>query len=132
MAVFLLFRDTMRRLATLLVVAVIGLGAGQAVAGRGAPIKKAGKVVTATAKRMATKLAQSTKGASKERPRNQTSRNQKIGLLRAASRQNNGLDGSESKRARQLVARGIGDGDGRPKQTLKRSLKVALQKRGRQ
>lgn len=100
----------------MLVLAVIGLGAGEALAAGRVPGK--GRVAPAV-KRMATKLAQRAQGAHKERPRNHTQRNRKIGLMRAASRQNQGLDGSESKRTRERVARGIGDGDGRPKHTLK-------------
>ena len=100
----------------LLVLAVLGLGAGDALAaGRGAPTK--GRMPVA-AKRMAVKLAQRAKGANKERPRNSTKRTQR-GLQRAMSRRDTGLDGSESKRAREQVARGIGDGDTRPRHTLK-------------
>jgi hypothetical protein len=103
----------MRRLATLLVLVVLGLGTGDALAARGTPAK--GRLPVA-AKRMAVKLAQRAKGANKERPRNQTKRRQR-GLQRAMSRRDTGLDGSEAKRAREQVARGIGDGDGRPKHT---------------
>ncbi|HUS67174.1 MAG TPA: hypothetical protein VMZ28_21700 [Kofleriaceae bacterium] len=105
----------MRRLATLLVLSVLGLGAGDALAARGTPAK--GRMPVA-AKRMAVKLAQRAMGANKERPRNTTKRKQR-GLQRALSRRDTGLGGSESKRAREQIARGIGDGDSRPKQTLK-------------
>jgi hypothetical protein len=106
----------MRRLATLLVLAVLGLSAGDALAaGRGGAPKGRRP---AAAKRMATKLAQRAKGPNKERPRNSTKRTQR-GLQRAMSRRDVGLGGREAKRAREQVARGFGDGDTRPRHTLK-------------
>lgn len=109
----------MRRLAIALVLTLVGIGSGEALAARGAPKGKGGKVVTAAAKRMATKLAQRAQGANKDRPRNHTSKARQRGLQRAVSRRTTGLGGSESKRAREQVARGIGDGDHRSGHTLR-------------
>ena len=115
-------RGITRRLATVLVVALLTMGAGEALAVRGAPAKAAGRMVAA-AKRMKVKMAQRPKGANTDRPKSAVAR-QRRGLLRAMSRRDTGLGGSETERTRQRVARGIGDGS-----PAKHTLKFPWQKR---
>jgi hypothetical protein len=105
-----------------LVLAVLGAGGSGALAARNAPTKGAGRM-PAAAKRMKAKLAQRPKGANTERPHGAVKRAQRD-MRRAMSRREVGLGGSESKRTRERVARGIGDGT-----PAKHTLKFAWQKR---
>lgn len=100
-------RGTARRLALVLVLAMLGAAGGDALAAR-VPAKGAGRMPAAAA-RMKVKMAQRAKGANTDRPRSQVKRAQRE-MSRAMSRREPGLGGSETERTRQRVARGIGDG----------------------